>query len=93
MGTVRIEGIPFAIEIEGDKPTKQEAERIKKIVIALQEGEFADTPFTKEKMEEIYATGDDQLIAAVEKSKELWEKQRGSKILTEFGFEKVFLKG
>ena len=86
MGTVRIEGIPWAIEIEGDKPTKQEAERIKKIVIALQEGEFADTPFTKEKMEEIYATGDDQLIAAVEKSKELWEKQRGSKILTEFGF-------
>ena len=31
MGTVRIEGIPWAIEIEGDKPTKQEAERIKKI--------------------------------------------------------------
>jgi hypothetical protein len=86
MGTVRIEGIPFAIEIEGDKPTKQEAERIKKIVGALQEGEFADTMFTKEKMEMVYATGDDKLIEAVEKSKELWEKQRGSNILKEFGF-------
>jgi len=88
MGTVTIEGIPFAIEIEGDTPTKKEAERIKKIVQALQEGE-KDNPFTKEKMEEIYATGDDQLIAAVEKSKELWEKQRGSKILNMFGIEGV----
>ena len=40
----------------------------------MTEGEFADTPFTKEKMEKIYATGNDQLINAVEKSKELWEK-------------------
>ena len=35
MGTIRIEGIPYAIQIEGDTPTKEEAQRIMKIVEAL----------------------------------------------------------
>jgi hypothetical protein len=37
MGEIFIEGLPFSIDIEGDAPTKDEAQRIMKIVDRLDE--------------------------------------------------------
>ena len=47
MGQIFITGFPYAIEIEGDKPTKAEAQQILKIV---------------ERLDEVKAAGEDELL-------------------------------
>tara|TARA_R110002020_G_scaffold201423_1_gene404073 strand:- start:11309 stop:14002 length:2694 start_codon:yes stop_codon:yes gene_type:complete len=86
MGSIRVDGIPYAIEIKGDKPNKEEAIRIKKLVEGFLAKKEADNPFTDEKMRKVYETGDEDIIAAVEKAKTVWEKTQGRNILKEFGF-------
>lgn len=90
MGTIRIEGIPYAIQIEGDKPNKEEAERIMKIVEALK---AKDDRYSDENMRKIYETNDPDLIAAVEASKRVHEKFQGRDILKEFGFDEGLPEG
>ena len=87
MGFITVPGIPYEIEIKGDKPDKDEAARIIKLVDAFKNKKEADNPFTDEKMRKVYETNDQQLIEAVEKAKETWEKTVGVNLLEEFGFE------
>ena len=86
MGTIKVTGIPYAIEIKGDKPDKEESQRILKLVEALKDKQEASNPFTPEKMRKVYETNDEDLIAAVERAKEVWEKTQGRDLLKEFGF-------
>ena len=84
MGIITVDGIPFPIEIEGQTPTEQEAERIKKIVEAFK-GE--DYQFDKETIQQIYNSGNEEIIAAFEKSKSAYDKTYLNKLLKEFGME------
>ena len=68
MGIITVDGIPFPIEIEGDTPTEKEAERIKKIVEAFKGEEYQ---FDEKTIQEIYNSGNEQIIAAFEKSKSI----------------------
>ena len=63
MGIITVDGIPFPIEIEGETPTAEEAERIRKIVQAFQ-GEGYQ--FDEKSIQEIYNSGNEQVIAAFE---------------------------
>ena len=45
MGQIFVEGLPFSIEIEGDAPTKDEAQRIMKLVERL--GELESGPMSQ----------------------------------------------
>ena len=93
MGTITVTGIPYAIEIEGDKPNKEEAQRILKLVEALKDKQGGSNPFTPEKMRKVYETNDDDIIAAVEKAKETWEKTQGRDLLKQFGFDENLPEG
>ena len=93
MGTITVTGIPYANEIEGDKPNKEEAQRILKLVEALKDKQGGSNPFTPEKMRKVYETNDQQLIEAVEKAKETWEKTVGVNLLEEFGFDETLPEG
>jgi hypothetical protein len=90
MGTIRIEGIPYAIQIEGDTPTKEEAQRIMKIVEALK---ATDNRYDDEAMRKVYETNDPDIIAAVEAAKRVHEKFQGRDILKEFGFDEGLPEG
>ncbi|HAT66702.1 MAG TPA: hypothetical protein DCS66_19285, partial [Flavobacteriaceae bacterium] len=76
-----------------DKPDKDEAARIIKLVDAFKNKKEADNPFTDEKMRKVYETNDQQLIEAVEKAKETWEKTVGVNLLEEFGFDENLPEG
>ena len=93
MGFITVPGIPYEIEIKGDKPDKDEAARIIKLVDAFKDKKEADNPFTPEKMRKVYETNDQQLIEAVEKAKETWEKTVGVNLLEEFGFDENLPEG
>ena len=93
MGTIHVPGIPYAIEIEGDKPNDDEAARIIKLVDAFKDKQEESNPFTPEKMRKVYETNDDDIIAAVEKAKETWEKTQGRGLLKEFGFDENLPEG
>ena len=93
MGFITVPGNPYEIEIKGDKPDKDEAARIIKLVDAFKNKKEADNPFTDEKMRKVYETNDQQLIEAVEKAKETWEKTVGINLLEEFGFDENLPEG
>jgi len=90
MGEIFIEGLPFSIDIEGDTPTKNEAERIMKVVDRLnelQEGPGQETIrmledgplsglYSDEKLEEL---GDKLNI-------DLEQKRNAINILNDLGF-------
>ena len=84
MGIITVDGIPFPIEIEGETPTAEEAERIRKIVQAFQ-GEGYQ--FDEKTIQEIYNSGNEQVIAAFEKAKSTYDKTYLNKLLKEFGME------
>ena len=84
MGIITVDGIPFPIEIEGDTPTQKEAERIKKIVEAFKGEEYQ---FDEKTIQEIYNSGNEQIIAAFEKSKSIYDKNYLNKLLKEFGMD------
>ena len=84
MGIITVDGIPFPIEIEGETPTVEEAKRIKKIVQAFQ-GEGYQ--FDEKTIQEIYNSGNEQVIAAFEKAKSTYDKTYLNKLLKEFGME------
>ena len=84
MGIITVDGIPFPIEIEGDTPTEKEAERIKKIVEAFKGEEYQ---FDEKTIQEIYNSGNEQIIAAFEKSKSIYDKNYLNKLLKEFGMD------